>query len=67
MFFITVNQLDTIRQQPCRARGARAHNLCLHLFGQFVHGNVFFFPFIDILMCTIQCKQSSDTLIKYVA
>ena len=35
------------RQLPCRARGARAHNICSHLpfrMDSFVHGNLFSFP-----------------------
>ena len=33
----------------------------------FVYGNVFFFPLIDRLVCTIQSNQTLDALIKYVA
>ena len=40
-----------IRQLPCSTRGARAHNLVVHLpfrMDSFVHGHVFFFiPLID--------------------
>ena len=59
-----------IRQLPCHARGARAHNLCSHLpfhMDSFVYGNVFFFPLIEKLVCTIQSDQTLDALIKYVA
>ena len=59
-----------IRQLPCRALGARAHNLFLHLpfrMDSFVHGKVFFFPLIARLVCTIQSNQNADALIKYVA
>jgi len=30
----------------------------------FVHGNVFFFPLIDRLVCTKQSNQNLDALIK---
>jgi len=50
MFFIIDNQQGIlsyqIRQLPCPARGARAHNLFLHLpfrMDSFVHENVFSF------------------------
>ena len=59
-----------IRQLPCRARGARAHNLFLHLpfcMDSFVHENAFLFPLIDRLVFTIQSNQILDALIKYVA
>ena len=53
MFFIIDNQLGIlsyqIRQLPCHARGARAHNLCSHLpfrMDSFVHGNVLFLSVI---------------------
>ena len=75
IFFIVIdNQREILsyqsRQLPCRARGARAHNHCLHLpfcMDSFVHGNVFFFTFIDISVCTIQSNQTVDALITYVA
>ena len=48
LFFIMDNQQGIfsyqIRQLPCRARGARAHNLFLHLpfhMDSFVHGHFF--------------------------
>ena len=53
MFFIIDNQLGIpsyqIRELPCRARGARAHNLCSYLpfcMFCFVHGNVLFLSVI---------------------
>ena len=73
LFFIMDNQQGIfsyqIRQLPCRARGARAHNLFLHLpfrMDSFVHGH-FFFLLIDRLVRTIQSNQTLDALIKYVA
>jgi len=74
MFFIVDNQRGIlsyqIRQLPSSARGARAHNLFSHLpfrMDSFVYGNVFFFPLIDRLVCTIQNNQTLDVLIRYVA
>ena len=74
MFFIIDNQRGIlsyqIRQLPCRARGARAHNLfctyrsaCAVLYME----TIFFFPLIDRLVCKIQNNQTLDALIKYVA
>ena len=67
MYFIIDNQQGIlsyeIRQLPCRARGARAHKLFSHQtfrMDSFVHGNDFFFPLIDRLVCTIQSNQTLD-------
>ena len=71
MFFIKDNQQGILSYQiwqlPCRARGARAHNLFSHLtfsMNSFVHGNVFFFPLIHRLVHTKQSNQNLDALIK---
>ena len=61
-----------IRQLPCRARGARAHNLVSYIpfrMDSLIHGNVGFFCFslIDRLVCTIQSNETLDALIKCVA
>jgi len=47
-----------IRQLSCRARGARAHNLCLHIpfrMDSYVHGNLFF-PFRYSIDWCVQYK-----------
>ena len=74
MFFIIDNRRGLlsyqIRQLHCRARGARGHNLFSHLpfrMDNFVHGNDFFFPLIDRLVCRIQSSHTVDASIKYVA
>ena len=74
LFFIIDNQQGIfayqIRRLPCHARGARGHNLFLHIpfhMDSFVHGNLFVFPLINRLVCTIQSNQTLDALNKYVA
>ena len=74
MFFIIDNQRGIltyqIRQLPCRARGARAYNLfCTYrsAWAVLYMENIFFFPLIDRLVCTIQNNQTLDALINYVA
>ena len=69
MFFMIDNQRGILfyqsRQLPCRARGARAYNLCSHLpfrVDSFVH-----VPLIDRLVCTIQANQILVALIIYAA
>ena len=67
MFYIIDNQRGIL---SCRTRAVRAHNLFSHLpfrMDSFVHGNVFFFPLIDRLVCRIQSNQTLDASIKYVA
>ena len=73
MFFIRDNRRRIlsyqIRQLPCHARGARAHNLFSLLqfrMVSFVHEHGAFFPLIDKLMSTIESNQTLDALTKYV-
>ena len=56
MFFIIENQRVILSYQ--------IQQFCMD---SFVHGDVFFFPLIDRLVCTIQNNQTLDALIKYVA
>ena len=74
MFLLIKNQRGLltyqIQKRHCRARGARAYKLVSHLLfrmDSFVHGNAFFLPSIDRLVCSIQSNQTLDAFIKYVA
>ena len=56
-----------IRQLPYRARGDRTHVHTYRSAWTVLYTETFFlFPLIDRLVCTMQCNQSLDALIKNV-
>ena len=56
-----------IRQLPYRARGDRTHVHTYRSAWTVLYTETFFlFPLIERLVCTMQCNQFFDALIKYV-
>ena len=75
MFFMIDNQRgilsNQIRQLPCRAREATTHITYFRTYSSawtvLYMETFFYFPLIDVLLCTIQSNPTLDALIEYVA
>ena len=75
MFFMIDNQRgilsNQIRQLPCRAREAPTHITYFRTYSAawtvLYMETFFYFPLIDVLLCTIQSNPTLDALIEYVA